>query len=51
MLVLEVCKPEPSQPFDMLQASAVRVRLAGSMQVQLHVSIVRACMLVRLSEC
>ena len=35
MLVLEVCKP-----LDVLQASAVRVRLAGSMQVQLHVCIV-----------
>ena len=40
VLVLEACKPEPSQPFDVLQASAVRVRLAGSMQVQLHVCIV-----------
>ena len=39
MLVLEVCKPEPSQPFDVLQASAVCVRRAGSMQVQLHVCI------------
>ena len=40
MLVLKVCKPWSSQPFDVLQASAVHVRLAGSMQMQLHVCIV-----------